>query len=185
MDRLFISAALAIALAVPTAYAQTQPPPRQPPTTNQSPSGAPGAGVSQQTGEYMAEDIIGASVRNQQNDNIGSVTDLLIDHNGQVRAAIVSVGGFLGIGDKHVAVPWNQMQVRAQNGAARGTSETGSGSAAAARNLVLMVNMTKEQLQQAPAFRTVSDQTRRGGGTGPSGSGTYTTPPAGTTSPSR
>ncbi len=185
MNHLVISTALAIALAVPAAYAQTtQAPPQQTPTMNQSPSGAAGVGaVQQQPGDFMVDDIIGTSVRNQQNEDIGSVTDLLIDRNGQVKAAVLSVGGFLGIGDKDVAVPWNQVQVRADPSTYSGTTTTGS--AAAEREPILSVNITKDQLEQAPAFQTIGQQSRGSRGTGPSGSGSSTMPPAGTTSPAR
>jgi sporulation protein YlmC with PRC-barrel domain len=114
--------------------------------------------TQQQSGEYLADDVIGATVRNAQDENIGSVADLVIDQNGQVKAAVLSVGGFLGIGDKHVAVPWNEVKI----GAARRASATGSpaGSADTARDPAVMVNMTKDELKQAPAFRTIAQQQR-------------------------
>jgi sporulation protein YlmC with PRC-barrel domain len=196
MNRLMTSAALALALTATAAYGQTTgPQTQQSPAMNQSQSGTMGSGMAmQQSGEYMADDIIGTSVRNQQNENIGSVSDLVIDRNGQVKAAVVSVGGFLGIGDKHVAVPWNQLQVGADTGVAdRGTTASGAadrsaatGSTAAARDPVLRVNMTKEQLQQAPEFKSMSDQARGSRGTSPAGSGgDPNAPQRGTTSPSR
>jgi sporulation protein YlmC with PRC-barrel domain len=150
MTRFLASTALSLALfASAGALAQT--------TTSDTPS-ATGTVTQQQAGEYLADDVIGATVRNAQDENIGSVADLVIDQNGQVKAAVLSVGGFLGIGDKHVAVPWNQVKI----GAAPRASASGSasGSADAARDPAVMVNMTKDQLKQAPAFRTMAQQQR-------------------------
>ena len=120
--------------------------------------GASGTVTMQQSGEHLADDVIGATVRNAQNENIGSVADLVIGKDGQVKAAVLSVGGFLGIGDKHVAVPWTQVQVStgsraAVSGSASGTADTG-------RDPAVMVNMTKDQLKQAPEFKTMSQQQR-------------------------
>jgi fructose-specific component phosphotransferase system IIB-like protein len=153
MNRLLVSTALALALGVSTgALAQT----------STAPAPAAAAVVTQQqAGEYLAEDVIGATVRNAQNENIGSVTDLVIDSGGQVKAAIVSVGGFLGIGDKHVAVPWTEMRLTAaRSGTATGTGGAASGAAEASRDPAVMVNMTKDQLKQAPEFKTMSQQQR-------------------------
>jgi hypothetical protein len=169
MNRLITSTALALALGASAAYAQTSgTQAQQSPAMNQ-PSQSGAGSAMQQADEYMA------------------------------KAAVVSVGGFLGIGDKHVAVPWNEVQVGADTGGAeRGTSASGSagggatgsgsaGSAAAARDPVLRVNMTKEQLQQAPEFQTSREQARGSRGTSPagSGSGSDTAPQRGTSSPSR
>lgn len=179
MNRLLASTALALALST-AAYAQT-------------PSTSMGAGtVSQQmAGEYLADDVIGASVRNAQNENIGTVSDLVVDRSGKVRAALVSVGGFLGIGDKHVAVPWEQVQIQPPGAnSASGSATTGGVTGAvgsltgAPRDPMLLVNMTKEQLQQAPAYRTTADQRREEERTRTAPSGTTGTTP-GTRTPSQ
>ena len=51
--------------------------------------------------------IIGSEVRNRTGDKIGDIRDLMIDGNGTIRLAIVSTGGFLGVGDRLHAVPWD------------------------------------------------------------------------------
>jgi sporulation protein YlmC with PRC-barrel domain len=156
------STALALALLVSGgAFAQTQ-------TT---PSGAAmsDAPTQQQAGDYMADDIIGTKVRNAQDESIGSVSDLVIDKSGQVKVVIVSVGGFLGIGDKHVAVPWNQLEVRADASGAGSMGATTGGTAAASRDPVLVVNMTKDELKAAPEFKTLAQQRRESDRAAPSG----------------
>src|SRR5690242_8496972 len=59
-----------------------------------------------------ASSLIGMDVRNQQNEKLGDVKDLVVDlHTGKIAYAVLSVGGFLGIGDKYVAVPPNEFQM--------------------------------------------------------------------------
>jgi len=50
--------------------------------------------------------IIGSDVRNKSGEKIGDIRDLMIDGNGTIKLAIVSTGGFLGVGDRLHAVPW-------------------------------------------------------------------------------
>jgi len=50
--------------------------------------------------------IIGSDVRNRNGDKIGDIKDLVVDNSGVIKLAIVSTGGFLGVGDRMHAVPW-------------------------------------------------------------------------------
>jgi len=53
-----------------------------------------------------ATSLIGMDVRNAQNEKLGEIKDLVVDlHSGKIAYAVLSVGGFLGIGDKYIAVP--------------------------------------------------------------------------------
>jgi sporulation protein YlmC with PRC-barrel domain len=56
---------------------------------------------------HRASKIIGSEVRNKSGDKIGDVRDLVVDDKGTIRLAIVSTGGFLGVGDRLHAVPWD------------------------------------------------------------------------------
>ena len=51
--------------------------------------------------------VIGSDVRNKSGDKIGDIRDLVVDDRGTIRLAIVSTGGFLGVGDRLHAVPWD------------------------------------------------------------------------------
>ena len=148
INRILASTALALTLGVSGgAFAQT----------------APGGAViaQQQSGEILAEDIIGTNVRNAQNESIGSVSDLILDQNGQLKGAVISVGGFLGIGDKKVAVPWSSVQMRAANAASGSAGGTASGAATnSSQDPVLIVNMSKDELKAAEAFKTTAQQRR-------------------------
>lgn len=87
---------------------------------------------------HRASEIIGMNVMTPNNeDTIGEVDDLVLDaQTGKIRYAAVSVGGFLGIGDKMVAVPWQSFkQLRDEDG-----------------DMYLSLDTTKEKLERAPGF---------------------------------
>jgi sporulation protein YlmC with PRC-barrel domain len=56
---------------------------------------------------HRVSKIIGSDVRNKSGEKIGDIRDLMIDGNGSIKLAIVSTGGFLGVGDRLHAVPWD------------------------------------------------------------------------------
>lgn len=59
---------------------------------------------------YRAGKLIGASVTNDKNENIGKVDDIIIDNN-RVMYAVVQVGGFLGVGSRLIAVPYDSLKI--------------------------------------------------------------------------
>ena len=69
----------------------------------------------QQPGQWMASKLIGTTVIGANNESIGDVNDVLLDRSGQAVAVIVGVGGFLGIGEKDVAVAFNQLEFTNRN----------------------------------------------------------------------
>ena len=76
------------------------------------------------------------NVYNSSDNTIGEVSDVLLSKNGQVKAVILSVGGFLGLGGKYVSVPFNALQVSEKNG-----------------KRYLVMDTTKEALTSAPGYR--------------------------------
>jgi PRC-barrel domain len=54
--------------------------------------------------------ILGKEVRSDANENMGRIVDVIVDRAGQVRAAIIDFGGFLGVGNRRVAVAWNALR---------------------------------------------------------------------------
>ena len=62
------------------------------------------------TDAYRGSKIIGSSVTNEQNENVGKVDDLLIGRTDNVLYAVISVGGFLGVGSKLVVVPYASLR---------------------------------------------------------------------------
>jgi sporulation protein YlmC with PRC-barrel domain len=97
-----------------------------------------GEGMSASNNTHRASEVIGLNVMTPNNeDTIGEVDDLVLDaNNGNIRYAAVSVGGFLGIGDKLVAVPWKAFECK--------RDEDG--------NSYLSLDTTKEKLEKAPGF---------------------------------
>lgn len=81
-----------------------------------------------------AAKMIGQDVVNQEGDEVGTIDNILITDTDNVEYAIVSVGGFLGIGEKLVAVPIINLQFNKE------------------KENVLLKNITKEQLESAPEF---------------------------------
>lgn len=64
-----------------------------------------------------AKELIGSNVESRlENENIGSINDLIVDRSGQVTAVIVGVGGFLGIGERDVAIAWHELEHSLDNG---------------------------------------------------------------------
>jgi sporulation protein YlmC with PRC-barrel domain len=71
---------------------------------------APAGTLVKAHGEWRASEIVGATVYNSDGKSIGTINDLLLSSKGTVSNAIISVGGFLGIGQKLVKVPFNQIK---------------------------------------------------------------------------
>ena len=82
-----------------------------------------------------ANDYIGKRVYDRAGNDIGEVNDLIISQDGKVQATVLGVGGFLGIGEKDVAVSVNAVEMVKDGD-----------------NTKLVVDATKDQLQAAPAF---------------------------------
>ncbi|MGH7225950.1 MAG: PRC-barrel domain-containing protein, partial [Gemmataceae bacterium] len=61
-------------------------------------------------GNWRASKIIGLSVYNNKNNDVGSISDILMDKSGNAKAAVISVGGFLGVGARLVAVPFDKLK---------------------------------------------------------------------------
>jgi sporulation protein YlmC with PRC-barrel domain len=81
-------------------------------------------------------------VYDQSNNKIGQVMDVLVGQDGQVNALIVGVGGFLGAGEKDVAVSFNTVKATRKD-----------------NKVYLTMNTTKDALKSAPGFKYDSDKT--------------------------
>ncbi|MCP3402406.1 MULTISPECIES: PRC-barrel domain-containing protein [unclassified Bradyrhizobium] len=73
------------------------------------------------SGEWRASKMAGLKIYNEANENIGSINDLLMDKNGAVKIAVIGVGGFLGMGEHLVAVPYEKLKFVNQAVAYTGT----------------------------------------------------------------
>jgi sporulation protein YlmC with PRC-barrel domain len=105
MSAKHIPAALAAsALLVSVAFAQT------PTATTDRANMAPSATSSSFQGDWRASKMVGLSVYNDNNQSIGSINDLLTDKNGNIKAVVIGVGGFLGVGEHLVAIPFEKVK---------------------------------------------------------------------------
>lgn len=110
----------------------------------------------QQPDQMLASDLMNQGILGGNNERIGSVDDLLLAQDGQVQAVLVGVGGFLGIGQKTVAIPFDALKRSPESNQ-------------------LTTSYSRQELEQAPEFVTMERETgRTGTGTGGAG-GTGTT----------
>jgi sporulation protein YlmC with PRC-barrel domain len=153
-----LASTLALTLLAGTALAQTtteQPAVKQDPTAAQPSAGQPAAGTLQkvapagsvridyytiQPADMRASKLIGAVVYNQNNERVGEVDDIVIGNGKTVEALILGVGGFLGVGERKVAIKPDAAVV----------SETDN------RKIQVVVNATKDELKNAPVVDTAA-----------------------------
>lgn len=82
-----------------------------------------------------ADKVQGTNVYNMNGDKLGSIEDLVLDKiEGRVQYAVLSFGGFMGMGDKHYPLPWSSLKYDTPKGG-------------------YMINMGKKQLENAPAYK--------------------------------
>jgi hypothetical protein len=126
----------------PPTMADNQPAGEAPAEVGAEEAAAPPAEMTflevQEEAQFLADDeVIGKSVVNVGDEEVGTIADLVMDEEQKLVGVVLSVGGFLGIGDKWVAVPVDQIDFPADEQPAR-----------------LLVAVTEEQLTNAPDFMT-------------------------------
>jgi hypothetical protein len=85
--------------------------------------------------EAQLESILGVEALSSTAENMGRIVDVIVDRDGQVRAAIIDFGGFLGVGSRKIAVDWRSLHFNPKKGGA------------------VVVNLTKDQLHVAPVYK--------------------------------
>ena len=95
------------ALLATVAYAQSPTT-----TTDKAPTAATTATTTSTTatGQWRTSKMDGLKVYNEANENIGTINDLLMDKSGDIKIAVIGVGGFLGMGEHLVAVPYEKLK---------------------------------------------------------------------------
>ncbi|MDQ0474928.1 PRC-barrel domain-containing protein [Labrys wisconsinensis] len=172
-------------IAATPALAQTTPAQNPPAATSPAPTTATPAGADFITqapvGQYRATKLVGVNIYNSDQQSIGEVNELVVDKAGNIKAVVIGVGGFLGIGQKNVALPYTAIkwEDKALQTATVGMAAPGTGTATttapaagggtttatvpAADTTVRdypdhgILDMTKEQLQSAPDFKFASE----------------------------
>jgi sporulation protein YlmC with PRC-barrel domain len=85
----------------------------QPAANSQAPAGMTFV-TTQPVTQWRAPKLVGVAVYGPDEKQIGKIKDVLIDHNGAAQAVVIGVGGFLGFGEKDVAVPFASIQWRTE-----------------------------------------------------------------------
>jgi hypothetical protein len=110
-----VAAVLAFTVAVTVAFAENDADKAEPPAANSTPPPAanppapPAAPEMTILAKHEVEGILGREVRSAADEDMGRIVDVLVDRAGQVRAAIIDFGGFLGVGSRKIAVDWNAL----------------------------------------------------------------------------
>jgi hypothetical protein len=82
---------------------------------------------------YRTSKVVGSTVVNEANETVGTIDDLIVTANEKVPFAVLSVGGFLGMGSKYVVVPFSSLQVQDKK--------------------MMLPGATKESLKGLPEFK--------------------------------
>jgi len=88
-------------------------------------------------GAKDAHGILGREVRSAANEDMGRVVDVIVDREGNVRAAVIDFGGFLGVGSRRIAVDWNALRFRPDS----------------AKRDVITLELTRDQVKAAPEYK--------------------------------
>jgi hypothetical protein len=116
--------------------------PAQPSESADANSASPKFLSKQDSTDLLASNLIGQPVVNSQDETVGDINDLVTDQSGKVIAVLVGTGGFLGIGEKDVALDFNDLRfAQDQDG-----------------NVKVIANVTKETLASAPDYQTLAEQ---------------------------
>src|ERR1035437_9165201 len=169
MKKLMISTALSgLMFSAALAQAPLSPPAPASSLNTPAPATAPNFVASQKPDQWLASKFKGTDVLGADNQKIGDVSDILFDKSGKVDAIIVSVGGFLGLGSKHVAIAPSAFDV------VKGQNDTSD---------KLKISATKDQLEQAQNFEPYQPARTTTGMGAPSGLGGPVPRPSSNTPP--
>lgn len=93
---------------------------------------------TQKDDQTLSDDLFRLNVLTYEDEKVGSIAALILDSENRVVGAVLAMGGFLGIGEKRVALPWSRLDVQPSEG-------------------VAYVGYTKAELDEAPPFKTQKD----------------------------
>jgi len=157
LKRLMTCAAVS-ALMVSGAMAQASPPANLPAAKSDAALADTAKFISAQSpDQWVFSKFKGTDVIGPDGAQVGNVNDVLFDKNGKILGLIVGVGGFLGIGEKSVAIDMSAFQpVAMDTGSTSGTGGAGGGAMSSNNDptaVKLKVTWTKDQLKNAPDFQ--------------------------------
>lgn len=98
--------------------------------------------VKQGSSDMLIANLIGETVVNENNQSIGEVTDLITDKDGKIVALLIGAGGFLGIGEKDVAIRFEDVKISRDED----------------NDLTIIAKVNGEMIARAPNYETLDDQ---------------------------
>jgi sporulation protein YlmC with PRC-barrel domain len=114
------------ALLATVAFAQT------PAATDSAKPATPAAASDTSfQGNWRGSKLVGLSVYNDANESLGSINDLLMDKSGNIKGVVIGVGGFLGVGEHLVAMPFDKVKFVNEPIVYTGTAGAGGGAGGA------------------------------------------------------
>jgi PRC-barrel domain len=129
--RMALAALLLVTVALTGALAENDADKTTPPTGETT---APEVTV---LNKHEVEGVLGRDVRSATDENMGRIVDVLVDREGQVRAAIIDFGGFLGVGSRKIAVDWSALHFPPPG-------KAGS---------TIALDLTRDQVKAAPEYK--------------------------------
>jgi sporulation protein YlmC with PRC-barrel domain len=100
-------ALIGLAVAIPISMAEDNPAPARTYQPDASlPASPPAVPILE---SHELQGILGKEVRSATGEDMGRIVDVVVDRTGQVRAAVIDFGGFLGVGSRKIAVDWNAL----------------------------------------------------------------------------
>lgn len=137
MKTLMMMVSVASMLAVAPALAQTRTPSGDAPTSATVPEVNTTTRQSTSMGEHRLGSIMKSTVKNAGGETVGTINDVLLDRSGKVTHYVVGIGGFLGIGERSVALPFDEIRI----------------SRDANNNVVVATSVPKDTLSQLPEWK--------------------------------
>jgi hypothetical protein len=111
--------------------------PSAPPAKEATPAPPIGDGIpAMVVGGDQVEGILGKQVRSRAGEDMGRIVDVIVDRSARVRAAVIDFGGFLGVGNRQIAVAWSAIRFSGQG-----------------KPDILIVDFTRDQLRVAPVYK--------------------------------
>lgn len=112
--------------------AGSEPPAAQAPPTEQAPAPAGNAVV---LGKDEIQGVVGKKVLSSTGEDMGAITNVIVDRDGRPRAAVIDFGGFLGVGTRKIAVDWSALKFVPQG-----------------KTDQVTLGLTRDQLKKAPEY---------------------------------
>lgn len=102
---------------------------------------------------WRTSEIKGVDVYDDRNEKIGDIDDVLMDQHGNVKGVVIGVGGFLGVGERNIAVPFNELHWQMNTTAPAKGQQVAQNQNVDHPTRATLPGVTKDQLQQAPEFK--------------------------------